>query len=379
MPTSFVGPFFSYPYNSRGEVEDLLMDATIHTRLGDLFAGITSNTVIRGTLYIWLYEDFGSKQAQMTGPVVSSPKAFTDSVHAALVRSGATDVHFIVDQKYMNTATRDAFSMMNLPITEDTSSRNDDGILHSKFFTFSTLQFPAGVIPSGFPARMDHVVAVLSANVDNSMYRAANNLLIMHGNATLYQTFVDLWNYIRAHPNARRADATSRLCDDVYVWSFPRSSDTIVRILDKVREEMGSRNPPRIRLAMYLFSRTEIQNRLIDLAAAGADVKVVLTSYSHKGAKENRDLENTFDAHDVRTRLLPNRTVGVMHSKYLLVDARYELQDVVGRRKIVWTGSHNYTGPALDENDEVLIRVTDPVVYAKYLDDWNCLWDLAGR
>jgi hypothetical protein len=378
MPTSFVGPFFSYPYNSRGEVEDLRMDATVHARLADLFAGITTTTIVRGSLYIWLYEDFGLKQTQMSGPVVSSPKAFTDAVHAALVRSGATNVHFIVDQKYVNTATRNAFSKMSFPVTEDASSSSDDGILHSKFFTFSELQFAPGAVPGGFPARMTHVVAVLSANVDNAMYRAANNLLIMYGNAILYQTFVDLWNYINTHPNARRADATSRLCGDVYVWSFPRSSDTIVRILDKVAKEMGPRNPPRIRVAMYLFTRTEIRDRLIDLARNGADVKVVLSSYSHKGNKENRDLENRLDAHGVKARLLPNRTVGVMHSKYLLVDARYELEDATRRRRIVWTGSHNYTGAALAENDEVLIRVTDSAVYTKYLNDWNRLWDLAG-
>jgi hypothetical protein len=135
VPTSFVGAFFSYPYNLRGEVEDLLMDGTVHARLLDLFAGLTSTTTVRGAVYIWLYEDFRSKP--MRGPVVSSPNEFTDSVHAALVRAETSDVRFIVDQRYLNPATLEAFARLKLPIEVDARSEVDDGILHSKFFTFS--------------------------------------------------------------------------------------------------------------------------------------------------------------------------------------------------------------------------------------------------
>ena len=58
-----------------------------------------------------------------------------------------------------------------------------------------------------------------------------------------------------------------------------------------------------------------------------------------------------------------------IHSKYLLMDAVYEGT----RRQMVFTGSHNYTGPALTENDETLLRLAHPQLYADFLADWQRL------
>jgi hypothetical protein len=368
---SFIGPFFSYPYTAAGKVNDTLMDATVHLRLQDLFEGVTSDTKVRGTVYIWQYEDFGTKQSQMTGPAVSSAKAFTDRIGQLLTNR---DAQFIVDVRYMNSATRTAFQTLGLSVHEDSNSAAGGGILHSKFFTFSHLRFPPGQTPSGYPSEMNNVVAVLSANIDNSMFKAANNLLIMHGNQELHDTFVTLWEYIRAHPHAHQSDAVSRLCGDVYVASFPRNTDYVAQILSKVFLQRGrwGDDPPKIRIAMYLFSREAISNLLVFLSLLGADIKVVLTNDSG-----NADLDKLFGMFGIESRLLPNNA-GVMHSKYILVDADYELGDVVKRRKIVWTGSHNYTTPALKENDEIIIRVPDSGVYSAYLSDWHRLWNLAG-
>ncbi len=33
----------------------------------------------------------------------------------------------------------------------------------------------------------------------------------------------------------------------------------------------------------------------------------------------------------------------------------------------MWTGSHNYSGPALTKNDETLLKVDDPAVHDAYL------------
>jgi phosphatidylserine/phosphatidylglycerophosphate/cardiolipin synthase-like enzyme len=126
---------------------------------------------------------------------------------------------------------------------------------------------------------------------------------------------------------------------------------------------------------MYLFTpgRERVRNLLAAMSLLGADVKVVLSSSS--GSAE--ELDSYFGAFGIGSRLLPNNP-GVMHSKYLLIDADYELQDVVQRRRIVWTGSHNYTQSALEENDEILIRVAQPSVYGGYLGDWTRLWNLAA-
>jgi phosphatidylserine/phosphatidylglycerophosphate/cardiolipin synthase-like enzyme len=71
---------------------------------------------------------------------------------------------------------------------------------------------------------------------------------------------------------------------------------------------------------------------------------------------------------------LPDSKVHIVdgvHSKYLLVNADY-----LGRRqRLVWTGSHNYTGPALRGNDEALLKIDDRAVYDAFRANWQRAWD----
>jgi phosphatidylserine/phosphatidylglycerophosphate/cardiolipin synthase-like enzyme len=39
----------------------------------------------------------------------------------------------------------------------------------------------------------------------------------------------------------------------------------------------------------------------------------------------------------------------------------------------VWTGSHNYTGGALRNNDEALLRVDDATVFNAFVHNWNVI------
>jgi hypothetical protein len=143
------------------------MDATVHEKLADLFRGVTPGTRVRGAVYIWRYEDFGSEQDHMYGPMVSSPKAFTEVVSAA--ERTTNDMHFIIDEKYVTVDNRPQIQHLALDMN---SAESDGGIMHSKFFTFSNLAYPATQVPVGFPQIMSRVVAVTSANIDNEMYRA---------------------------------------------------------------------------------------------------------------------------------------------------------------------------------------------------------------
>ena len=43
------------------------------------------------------------------------------------------------------------------------------------------------------------------------------------------------------------------------------------------------------------------------------------------------------------------------------------------RQQPVFTGSHNYTGPALTENDEALLGPGHPRLYQAFLADWHRL------
>ena len=52
-----------------------------------------------------------------------------------------------------------------------------------------------------------------------------------------------------------------------------------------------------------------------------------------------------------------------LHSKYLLINGVY---DGASRKKLVFTGSHNYTYPALRANDETLLKIDNAALYDQY-------------
>ena len=58
-----------------------------------------------------------------------------------------------------------------------------------------------------------------------------------------------------------------------------------------------------------------------------------------------------------------------VHSKYLLIRARYAAGDEV--ETLVLAGSHNYTRGALESNDEALMRLNDAASYNAFLAHWN--------
>jgi len=40
---------------------------------------------------------------------------------------------------------------------------------------------------------------------------------------------------------------------------------------------------------------------------------------------------------------------------------------------LVFTGSHNYTGAALRDNDETFLRVDDAAVFDAFMANWNTI------
>jgi len=61
-----------------------------------------------------------------------------------------------------------------------------------------------------------------------------------------------------------------------------------------------------------------------------------------------------------------------VHDKVLLISGKY----AGSTRKLVWTGSHNWTGNALRYNDEAMLRIDEGAVFNAYLNQWNKIWAL---
>ncbi|MGW7309345.1 phospholipase D-like domain-containing protein, partial [Streptomyces sp. NPDC054835] len=139
------------------------------------------------------------------------------------------------------------------------------------------------------------------------------------------------------------------------------STDTVKLILDNVSCTGGTQ----IRMAANLFTRDEVATKLVALKNAGCSVIL-----AHDGAPGSMGagVESIVSGKlTQRVECYEDRGTGVakagLHSKYLLIEGTY---DGVAGRKLVWTGSHNYTYPALRANDETLLKIDDPALYAQF-------------
>ena len=126
-------------------------------------------------------------------------------------------------------------------------------------------------------------------------------------------------------------------------------------------------------LSKFTDNRAALQQRVEELENIGCNVKLIIQrevdeSFVQLGTSWNDSDPLTYlTKSDVRQ--MPGTVVDV-HHKLLLIDARYN--DLY--QEVVFTGSHNFTGPSLNQHDENWVRVEDPFVFLKYREHFDELW-----
>jgi phosphatidylserine/phosphatidylglycerophosphate/cardiolipin synthase-like enzyme len=115
-----------------------------------------------------------------------------------------------------------------------------------------------------------------------------------------------------------------------------------------------------IRVAACIFRSNEIGQALLDAHERGVDVQVVLdkinftTIYSPESFWVNGI---------ILARI--NYNHAIMHNNFMVIDG-----------ETVQTGSFNYSSAAEQKNaDNVIILRNNPEVSARYLQEWQILWD----
>lgn len=227
------------------------------------------------------------------------------------------------------------------------------GIMHHKSYLFSALDDGSR-----------DVVMQASHNLTNAQLSLHNNAVIVRGDAALFRAYERTFDDLRrdtAMPDYYRID-DGDLATRAYF--FPRASgDTVVSILDNATCDATSR----ILVAMAFFTdaRVEVARSLAARRRAGCAVTVVA------GDDEiplGATVASTLTAAGVTLVRYPGRTNGWgLHSKYVLIDAPYA--GSAAHRRLVFTGSHNWTGPSLDQNDETLLRVENDAVFEAFAAD----------
>ncbi|MFJ4776726.1 phosphatidylserine/phosphatidylglycerophosphate/cardiolipin synthase family protein [Streptomyces sp. NPDC088762] len=244
----------------------------------------------------------------------------------------------------------------------------DDGAInHNKFLLFSKV------------GSTDKVVFQTSANLTTSQRRNLfnNAVTIPDAGSGLYAAYLAYWQDMRAYGSSGDGLATYYKTTDsgpYKTYFFPRQertgttystdpgTDTVVSLLNNVDCAGGT---TRIRIGMYAFTRSQVADRLVQLKGAGCRVELL-----HNGEDGNLGsaVRDTIAGRlDYAARCAGTatdaagvaRTIGI-HSKYLLIEGTY-----LGgaNRKLVFTGSHNYTYPNLRSHDETLLKIDNAAVY----------------
>ena len=325
--------FFNLP-NADGTEPDL----TLENKLRELIGMAAPGSTLRACVYTWDREE-------MIAPFVEAAER-------------GVDVRIIVGVN--NDPVPDLSAALPGRVIVCTNSAGEpDGchggrINHNKFFLFSDLT-----------DGNSNCVLQSSANLTNLQLLNANNAVIFRNDEDLYTSYLDYWNALSEDLddlNFYRKVVTS---DSNEAHYFPRSSangttgelDPVVEILRDVKPLEGG--SIRVAMAFWTGPRSGIVNWLAALNQTGMDVQVIV---------DNEDTSSTIQ-NALKAGGIPLATFPQLHSKYMLIDAMWRGK----RQKIVLTGSHNYTGPALNGNDETMLVITNPLIYDAFLDNWNAL------
>lgn len=119
-------------------------------------------------------------------------------------------------------------------------------------------------------------------------------------------------------------------------------------------------------VAIYTFTAENIQNALLDAAARGVTVRVVMDAGQTATLSDQAAVQTNLREGGVETRTAEGWKGGIMHHKFVIVDER-----------AVLTGSYNFTRSANEANDENLVVLADPNLARVYDEAFQDLWDRA--
>lgn len=227
-----------------------------------------------------------------------------------------------------------------------------DGIQHNKFITFSELDDGS-----------ENVVLQSSANLTNPQLEQFNNSAVIRGDETLYSAYIDYWYDL--HREQLDLDYYHSIVGDLgtKVYFFPRESgDLFLGVLDNVHCDVGA--DITMGQAFFTNPRVAIAEKLAEMDAAGCNIKV-LTNEDHLGG----DVLEALSQGSIEVSVFFESADTAIHSKYVLIDGAYGANAT--EQKLVWTGSHNFTGPALRSNDETSLKIRNESMFEAFLADWQ--------
>ena len=114
-------------------------------------------------------------------------------------------------------------------------------------------------------------------------------------------------------------------------------------------------------IAIYGLTEEDITNRIIQLHKSKIAIRVIADKLQSKGKYSKvKDLQRA----KVPLKIMSGFSGGIMHHKYLVVD-----------RKVVLTGSYNFTTGATKCNYENFVIIRSKEVAERYLEEFERMWN----
>lgn len=327
-------------------------DRTLENTVVDLLDQAAPGSRVRIALY----------QLTRLRPAQAMSRAFARGV----------DIRVVFDRNVRDGGANNAWDEVVAGLPEENITVCDRGtngscigtnINHNKLFLFERLMNGT-----------QNVVVQSTANLTNSQTRQHNAMVIVRDDAALFAGLSAYWNDLKAQRKNPAYDRTVVGDRDVRAYAMPRSTDTVLAVLDNVVCESDS--ILRVNMAFFGDSRLAVARRFADLKRAGCQVQMVLRQNDNESAAPGEDVVDVLRDAGIEVTLARTSADGLRfttHAKILIVDSQYATSSSTRHRRLVFFGSHNYTMNALVENDEVLMRVDDPGVFAAFVDNWTAV------
>ncbi|MFD6275572.1 phospholipase D-like domain-containing protein [Streptomyces sp. NPDC060209] len=360
------GPIFNNPLGTAAEQN------AIRTKILDYVGSSPAGSSIKVALYhLW---DQGVAQA-----LADAHQRGVDVqmvLDESTVSSRPSDAGYGILRDALGTDTTQGSFVTLCPAGKSCLGRTEFGasINHNKFWLFSQVDGASDV------------VLQTSSNLSPSAYSAFwNDAYVVAYNTGIYNAYSGYFTTL-VGKDWQNWRYTSSSWSPYKVYFFPyypgtgNSTDTIWNTLDNVTctyTQDGATKHSKVRVAMFKFTRQGVADKLVALKNAGCSVELVYSSTDSKDSSGTAGTWETlhsasgfspvcyYDDHDSNSATAAR----IVHSKYLLIDGKYD--GTVN--KVLWTGSHNYSGPALRENDEALLKVDDSAAHDAYVANFNAV------
>jgi phosphatidylserine/phosphatidylglycerophosphate/cardiolipin synthase-like enzyme len=344
-------------------------DHTIESRLSALIDTTASGDSIRVAMFTW---------TRPSNSVAS---------HLVSAKARGVDIRVVVDDTNrpngVLNATIQSLVDASIPVQICSggclwpdSDPNDDYTNHNKLFLINRV--------SSNPAK---IVGISSQNQSNPQMELYNNLLLVTGDATLYDFYFEYWrrlatqswtyNGVNWSTNADRTAAGS-FQDRAAVFPRTGTDDHLAEKLLTITACPAGHDQVYIATGDFKGDRPAVKSVLEYLdGTLGCDVRVITRDpgtataipnvtpvpFGERYVQDSTALDGSKIKHHCR-----------LHDKIVLIDAEYN-HDL---DKIVLSGSANVTGWSMWKSDDAWLQVNNnSFVYNEYLQHFNSLYSVA--